>query len=66
MVLLSVEQWEELYVYPLLLEAELDEAMGDKGRDGDEVLDELARKHGLGKYAGKKVAVKKTRRAGGR
>ena len=51
LVVLSMAAWEELYVYPRLLEAELDEAMGDKGRDFDEVMDELARKHGYGKYA---------------
>ena len=51
LVVLSMAAWEDLYVYPRLLEAELDEAMGDKGRDFDEVMDEIARKHGYGKYA---------------
>lgn len=53
MVVLSLAAWEDLYVYPLLLEAELDEAMGDKGQPFDEVMDELDREFGFGKYKGK-------------
>ena len=53
MVVLSMSAWEDLYVYPLLLEAELDEAMGDKDVGFDEAMDELARKHKVGKYAAK-------------
>lgn len=51
LVVLSLAAWEDLYVYPLLLEAELDEAMGEKDLDWDEAMDDLAKKHKLGKYA---------------
>ena len=57
MVVMSFEQWEDLVVYPLLLEAEEDEANGDTGRDGREVFDELAKKYGFGKYKGKKKSA---------
>jgi prevent-host-death family protein len=64
MVLLSIEQWEDLYVYPLLLEAELDEAMGDKGRPAEEVMRELFGKYRSGERGGeKKGRPKKPRRA---
>ncbi|MCD6023369.1 MAG: hypothetical protein K0Q91_285 [Fibrobacteria bacterium] len=50
MVVLSMAAWEDLYVYPLLLEAELDEAMGDKGRPVEEVMNDFDRRFGFGKY----------------
>lgn len=53
MVVMSFDQWEDLVIYPLLMEAEEDEANGDTGQDGREVFDELAKKYGLGKYKGK-------------
>jgi len=54
MVVMSFDQWEDLVIYPLLMEAEEDEANGDTGQDGREVFDELAKKYGFGKYKGKK------------
>jgi prevent-host-death family protein len=56
LVVLSIAAWEDLYVYPLLLEAELDEAMGDKGRPADEVMDELDKEFGFGKWKGRRKA----------
>ncbi len=64
MVVMSFAQWEDLVIYPLLLEAERDEENGDTGRDGREVLDELAKKHGIGKWRKKKVAAPRTRKVG--
>lgn len=51
LVVLSMDAWEDLYVYPLLLEAELDPT---PPRPFDEVMDELAKKHGLGEWRRKK------------
>lgn len=55
-VVLSMAMWEELYVLPGLLEAEEDERNGDKGRPIEEVMDDLDRKFGYGKYKGKGTA----------
>jgi prevent-host-death family protein len=65
LVVMSIEQWEDLYVYPLILEAEMDEAMGDKGRPAAEVMRELFGKYGSG--GGEKThRPKKARRKGDR
>ena len=56
MVVMSMAQWEDLYVYPVLLEEELKEAMGEKSVDFDEAMGEIEKKLGLGKWRGKKKA----------
>jgi prevent-host-death family protein len=63
LVVMSMAMWEELYVYPLLLEAEEDEVKGDKGRPFAEVMRELRKKHGLGEF--KKRAAGKSPRTPG-
>jgi prevent-host-death family protein len=50
LVVMSVAMWEDLYVYPKLLEAEEAERNGDVGRPFEEVMDDLGKKYGLGKY----------------
>jgi prevent-host-death family protein len=57
MVIMSFEQWEDLVAYPLLMEAEEDEANGGTGRDGREVFDEIDKKFGFGKYKKKGPAL---------
>jgi prevent-host-death family protein len=56
LVVLSLAAWEDLYVYPILLEEELKEAMGEKALDFDEAMDEIEKKLGIGKWRGKKKA----------
>jgi prevent-host-death family protein len=62
LVVMSMATWEDLFVYPKLLEAEEDERNGDKGRPFDEVMDELAKKHGLGEWRRKKAGNPKASR----
>jgi len=50
LVVMSVAMWEDLYVYPKLLAAEKAEKAGAKALDFDEVMDDLGKKYGLGKY----------------
>jgi prevent-host-death family protein len=66
LVVLSLAAWEDLYVYPILLEEELKEAMGEKALDFDEAMDELEKKHGLGKWKGKTPGGAKKARSKGR
>lgn len=64
MVVMSFEQWEDLVVYPLLMEAEEEEKRGVPSIPLEEAMDALEKKHGLGKYrkAGKGVAKGMARR----
>ena len=51
LVVMSMAMWEEMFVYPKLLKAERDPT---PPRPFDEVMDELAKKHGLGEWRRKK------------
>jgi prevent-host-death family protein len=68
MVIMSFEQWEDLVVYPLILEAEEEEKRGAPSIPLEEAMDAIDKKFGFGKYAGKRkpesqIKVRRTKRS---